>query len=190
MYGEEWDGQQDLTGWWLSEKIDGARAFWNGEKMITRHGSDIPCPRWFIEGLPLNTKLDGELWIGRGQYEDVIGLIYGEDDTLWKSARYVVFDLPSSKRTYEERMAELKGMKLPPHVQLVSPWKCKGNDDLMNALNAVVESGGEGLMAVEPRSLYAAGERTQRLLKVKIQDDDDVQVMEILPTGLHCLQYD
>src|SRR6185369_5944673 len=74
------------------------------------------------------------------------------------------------------------------HMEIVSSRQCKGNDDLLKMLNTVVSLGGEGLMAVEPHSLYAAGERTKRLLKVKVQDDNEVQVMEVISTGLFCRQ--
>ena len=50
----------------MSEKMDGVRAYWNGEKLISKQAKDISCPNWFIEGLPKEVKLDGELWMGRG----------------------------------------------------------------------------------------------------------------------------
>src|SRR5689334_14142355 len=127
MYGEEWDGQQDLNGWWLSEKMDGVRAFWNGEKFITRHGMDIHCPDWFIDELPSNIRLDGELWLGRDQYEDSVTLIHGneDDENMWRSARFIIFDLPSSpSEPYELRMQRLKEIQLPPHFEIVTSWKC------------------------------------------------------------------
>ena len=49
---------------WMSEKMDGVRAYWNGEKMISRQGTVIPCPLWFISALPTNISFDGELWDG------------------------------------------------------------------------------------------------------------------------------
>ncbi|MDC2889384.1 hypothetical protein [Psychrosphaera algicola] len=57
-------------GYWLSEKYDGIRAYWNGTTLLTRRGNQIHCPQWFIENLP-KTALDGELWISRGQFEQV-----------------------------------------------------------------------------------------------------------------------
>lgn len=173
----------------MSEKIDGVRAFWNGEKLISRHGNDLQYPDWFIEGLPSGIHLDGELWLGRGLFEEIIGLTHGTGDVkLWKSARYVIFDLPSSKQPYEIRMKELRSIKLPPHVEIISSWRCNGNDGLHSILNVVVGYEGEGFMAIKPQSLYMAGERTDNLLKVKTQNDNEVFVMEVIPTGLYCLQ--
>src|SRR4051794_21797294 len=124
--------------------MDGVRAYWNGEKLISRHGKEIPCPNWFVEELSPDIKLDGELWIGRGQYEDVFGMLHDNDERIWKSARYVIFDLPSSKKPYEARMVELKDISLPPHVEIISSRQCKGNDELFILLNDVINHGGEG----------------------------------------------
>ena len=30
--------------------MDGVRAFWNGKKLLSRHGKEINCPAWFLEG--------------------------------------------------------------------------------------------------------------------------------------------
>src|SRR5437764_12597307 len=32
LLAERWDGVTDPTGWWLSEKLDGVRAFWDGKQ--------------------------------------------------------------------------------------------------------------------------------------------------------------
>src|SRR3954470_21887327 len=29
LLAERWDQVQDLTGWWMSEKLDGVRAYWD-----------------------------------------------------------------------------------------------------------------------------------------------------------------
>lgn len=170
--------------------MDGVRAFWNGKELLSKQGNEVPCPKWFIEGLPQDVGLDGELWIGRNKYEDLKGVLNSMDNenSLWRSVKYVVFDLPFSSKPYENRMDDLKDINLPPHVRAAEVEQCRGSDHLFKYLTSiVVEKGGEGLMAVEPQSLYTGG-RTNRLLKVKVQNDSEVQVLEILPTGLHCLQ--
>ena len=88
MHGEEWDGNEDLK-WmvsiscftieinnrWISEKMDGIRAYWNGEKLISKHSKEISCPNWFIEELPKGMKLDGELWMGRGNLRILMAIL-------------------------------------------------------------------------------------------------------------------
>ena len=29
-----WDNEQDVAGWWLSEKLDGVRAYWTGDRGV------------------------------------------------------------------------------------------------------------------------------------------------------------
>jgi ATP-dependent DNA ligase len=45
---------------WMSEKLDGVRAYWNGQKLISRHSKEILCPNWFTQELN-KISLDGEL---------------------------------------------------------------------------------------------------------------------------------
>lgn len=54
-----------LADYWVSEKLDGVRGYWDGEKMLTRGGERIAAPGWFTAGLP-KILMDGELWVGRG----------------------------------------------------------------------------------------------------------------------------
>ncbi len=64
--------------------MDGIRAYWNGEKLISRHSKEISYPSWFIEGFPKEIKLDGELWMGRGKFEKIIAALHSHEDNSWK----------------------------------------------------------------------------------------------------------
>ena len=57
-----------LADYWVSEKLDGVRGYWDGEKLMTRGGERIVAPGWFTAGWS-NVPLDGELWVGRGKFE-------------------------------------------------------------------------------------------------------------------------
>ena len=48
------------VGWFLSEKIDGVRGYWNGFRMISKTGSEIWLPDGFKALLPTDLELDGE----------------------------------------------------------------------------------------------------------------------------------
>ena len=61
----------------MSEKFDGIRAYWNCKILISRHGNKISNPSWFIEEFPKDITLDGELWMGRGTFELLRGIING-----------------------------------------------------------------------------------------------------------------
>lgn len=190
---------------WISEKMDGVRAYWNGVNLLSRHGKEINCPSWVSEGLPSGKKLDGELWMGRGTFERLNGILNSssldgdEMSTMWKKEiKYVVFDLVDSEMMYEERMEELRRMKLPSFASVVEVEECRGNDHLNELLQSIVRNNGEGIMLTKPHSQYV-GERTRSRLKVKVKiisgitmnkahEEMDVQVLAVVPNGLCCIQ--
>ena len=57
-----WDNSNNPTGWWMSEKFDGMRFYWNGSSLLTRQGNKINAPKSITDQLPSNVFLDGELW--------------------------------------------------------------------------------------------------------------------------------
>jgi len=36
LLAHRWENDIDLTGWWMSEKLDGVRAYWNGTSFLSR----------------------------------------------------------------------------------------------------------------------------------------------------------
>ena len=58
------EGKIDPTGWFISEKLDGVRAYWSGEGFYSRNGNQFHAPAWYTKDLP-KEPLDGELWAGR-----------------------------------------------------------------------------------------------------------------------------
>lgn len=152
---------------WMSEKLDGIRAYWNGFKLLSRKGNELSVPQHFTEGLPA-TPLDGELWMGRGLFEKLKALLNSKDKRSkeWGSVAYYIFDLPDSPVPYEDRLKELQQLKVPSHVHIAESIQCTSMQHLDSYLQSVVDRGGEGLMVREPRSLYVVGISTT-LLKAK-----------------------
>ena len=58
----------DPTGWFMSEKLDGVRCYWNGKTMYTRNKNIFVPPDWFSAALPKDMALDGELWSKREDF--------------------------------------------------------------------------------------------------------------------------
>lgn len=96
----------------MSEKLDGVRALWNGKQLLTRSGRVINAPACFTKHFP-PFALDGELWIGRGEFEKALALVQKDcrdcpclakvdssqkdsnwEDSNWDRAKYYVFDVP------------------------------------------------------------------------------------------------
>ena len=183
LLAHKWENDVDLTGWWLSEKLDGVRAYWDGERFISRLGNEFFAPKWFTEGFP-RTPLDGELWGGRKLFQRTVGIVKRQDESaLWKELQYVVFDAPSHGGVFEERVSfieatltTLKIAWLVAHTQ----YRCEGTAHLQTELARVEGLGGEGLMVRKPGSRYEAG-RSNTLLKVKSFHDTEARVLAHVP---------
>ncbi|HEX4608084.1 MAG TPA: DNA ligase [Urbifossiella sp.] len=179
LLAETWDNAVDLAGWWMSEKLDGVRAYWDGKQFISRQGNLYHAPDWFIDGLPA-VPLDGELWVARKAFQRTVGIVRRQDKPdIWTEVRFLVFDAPAAGGPFEDRVAFLRdgfagwGAK---YTALHGHQLCRGVDHLREELTRVEGLGGEGLMLREPGSKYEAG-RSGTLLKVKSFRDDEAAVM-------------
>jgi DNA ligase len=174
-----WNPSIDPTGWWMSEKYDGLRGYWDGRKLWTRQGNLIHAPEYFLAELPRDIALDGELWIGHGKFEETISIVRSETpDDRWKGVRFMVFDAPQAKGTFEERL-QIVRVTLPEgnrFVRVVAQQRCQGVTQLLAERDRVVRLGGEGLMLRQPESAYEPG-RSPTLLKVKPYDDAEATVI-------------
>ena len=174
----------DLDRYWVSEKLDGVRAYWDGERLLSRKGNPINAPPWFVEHYP-RVPLDGELWMGRGAFERLSGAVRRQvpDDAQWRGIRFMVFDLPSSPGTFDRRLQRLREMFetiASPYLALVEQFRVADRAELMETLDRVVAGGGEGLMLHKGSSLYTAG-RGDDLLKLKTHEDAEAVVVGHLP---------
>jgi DNA ligase-1 len=180
LLAHTWENDVDLTGWWMSEKLDGVRAYWDGQRFISRLGNAFYAPDWFIEKLP-REPLDGELWGGRRQFQKTVSIVRRQDKSdHWKQLRYVVFDAPGRDEPFEARVAFVEkhlAQHQPPFVDAHSHERCRSVDHLREELARVEALGGEGLMLRRPGSRYEAG-RSSSLLKVKSFRDAEARVIE------------
>ena len=174
-----WNPSIDPTGWWMSEKYDGLRGYWDGHQLWSRKGSPIHAPDYFLAELPKDIALDGELWIGHGKFEETISVVRSETpDDRWKSVHFMVFDAPQAKGTFEERMRFLHAT-LPEgnrFVRVVAQERCQGVTQLLAERDRIVGMGGEGVMLRQPDSAYEP-RRSPTLLKVKPYDDAEATVI-------------
>jgi DNA ligase-1 len=188
LLAESWDRAQDVAGWWMSEKLDGVRAYWDGKQFLSRLGNIYHAPDWFCAGLP-DLPLDGELWLGRKQFQRTVSIARRQDKSEhWRELRFVIFDAPAVDAAFEARMEffqKVVGKEKPPYALAHPHEVCRDLDHLHAELSRVEELGGEGLMLRQPRSRYAVG-RSATLLKVKSFLDAEARVLEHQPgTGRH-----
>jgi DNA ligase 1 len=173
-----------LAEYWVSEKYDGVRAFWNGRELLSRAGKPIQTPDWFRANLPA-ASLDGELWIDRGKFEDVVATVRDAEpnDDDWRRIRFMVFDLPQHDGTFDQRLIELRRILASPSpewLRAVPQSRVSDHDELFATLQSVIAVGGEGLMLHRGDSLYRAG-RSDDLLKLKRHEDAEARVIGYLP---------
>jgi DNA ligase-1 len=184
MLANVYRSDTSLADYLVSEKLDGVRGYWDGEKLLTRGGERIEAPGWFTTGWP-DFPLDGELWVGRGQFASAVSIVRQRtpDDAAWRTLRFMVFDLPAHPGPFAERNAALKsllaGLALP-WVRPVEQFKVADRAGLRIAFDRIVRNGGEGLMLHRAASLYQAG-RSDDLLKLKPYQDAEARVIAHLP---------
>ncbi len=188
LLAHKWEVDHDPTGWWMSEKLDGIRAYWDGEWFVSRLGNKFHAPEWFTRDLPADT-LDGELWVGRKKFQRTTSIVRsGAGGNEWKELTYVVFDAPNAKGGFEDRVAHAQKVIAraeAPHARWHEHVRCDGIAHLKEELARVEALGGEGLMLRRPGSKYEVG-RSQSLLKVKTFHDAEARVIGHAPgTGKH-----
>jgi DNA ligase-1 len=170
----------DLADYWVSEKYDGLRGYWDGQQLFTRGGERVQAPAWFTAGWP-NTPLDGELWAGRGQFAKATSTVRQQvpDDAAWRGLRFMVFDMPAHGGPFTQRITALNAVV----TQIQQPWvvavvqtRATTHAALQAQMHRVVKAGGEGLMLHRGASLYTAS-RNGDLLKVKPFEDAEARVL-------------
>lgn len=176
--------QQDTRDYRVSEKLDGVRAYWNGRELLSRGGHRFSAPDWFVAGFP-DTPLDGELWLGRGRFEELSAAVrrYQPNEDEWRAIRFMVFDLPASELPFEARLSALQRLFSnldSPYLKLLEQRLLPDNAALAAYLAEVEALGGEGLMLRHRDSLYSAT-RNQDLLKLKRFQDAEARVLAHLP---------
>lgn len=122
-----------MSGWYVSEKLDGIRAYWDGglsrgiqasrvpyantvkdyrlkhevisTGLCSRTGKVIYAPDYWLDQLP-NIPLDGELYIGPHSFQELTSIVSTKDsskDTEWSGIELMVFDSPPYPKMFANR---------------------------------------------------------------------------------------
>lgn len=114
--------QQHIGGWFVSEKLDGCRAYWDGgisrglpaakvpyantvkdyrlkiqpvsTGLWSRAGKIVHAPDWWLDELP-KMPLDGELYLGKHRFQELRTIVGKHVPKDWDEVEYRVFDSPS-----------------------------------------------------------------------------------------------
>lgn len=174
----------EVEQYWVSEKLDGVRAYWDGKQLITRGGNVLAAPAWFIADFPPQA-LDGELWLARNKFAETLSIVSKHQpiDSEWQNIRYYVFELPDAAGTFTARvraMQALVAQQNSPYLKKVPQFRLANQEALFTKLQALEQQGAEGLMLHHQDSLYHTG-RSQALLKLKSYQDNEATVIGYRP---------
>jgi len=180
LLARNYKAEVEISKFLISEKLDGVRAYWDGRHLITRGGHIINAPDWFTKDFP-TIELDGELWLGRKQFEKLSGIVRKHQpiDDEWHLVKYVIFDLPKDLATFEQRYLKLQSLKTKTssrYLTLVKQISLNFKLELDEYLAQIMAKDGEGLMLHRKDSLYQA-KRSFDLQKMKPFDDDEAIVV-------------
>jgi DNA ligase-1 len=184
LLAERYRDDVDVSRYWVSEKLDGVRANWDGKNLRFRSGNPVPAPQWFIDALP-GQPLDGELWLGRGSFDQLSAIVRRQVpvEAEWQRVRYMIFELPNAPGSFTERVERIKTITAEaklPWLQAVPQFRLPDAVALQRKLRDVVRGGGEGLMLHRADAAYETG-RSSALLKVTPWLDAEATVVAHLP---------
>ena len=124
------------AGSFISEKLDGERALWDGgisrglpasevpysntvkdfrlktkpvaTGLWSRTGKVVHAPGWFLDQLP-DFPLDGELYAGRKNWQQLSSIVSQHvPDDRWQLVNYMVFDSPSWEALFRPRTIKVR----------------------------------------------------------------------------------
>ena len=169
---------QNITNWVMSEKLDGIRAFWDGEHLISRGGKIIHAPKYFTKNYP-PFPIDGELWSKRGDFENISSIVRDKKaGKNWKEIKHYIFEVPNAKGNLYERLEKVKPY-VNDYIKIIPQYRIKNKKDMIGFLKNIEQKGGEGVVVRDPLASYIA-KRTSKALKVKSFLDDECEVVRIL----------
>lgn len=160
---------QDISGWYMSEKLDGIRGYWDGKNLYTKNGNLIHTPKSFTKNFP-SFSLDGELWTKRDDFENIQSIVLDKEPSdKWSEISYNIFEVPKATGDFKQRLHKVEiWFKRNPNknVSIIKQVKCKGEEHLLSFLDEIVALKGEGVIVKDASRGYHTG-RSPYILKVK-----------------------
>ena len=163
----------NVTSWYMSEKLDGVRAYWDGKNLISRNGKIFQAPNFFTKDFQ-KTKLDGELWSKRSDFSHISSIVNTKhSDEGWKDLTYNIFEVPDATGSLTERLLKVKESEF---IRVAPQIKVKNKKHLDVFLKSVEIKGGEGVVVRDGSLNYYSG-RNNNALKVKSYIDKECEVI-------------
>ncbi len=169
------NSKHNITNWYMSEKLDGIRAYWNGKELLSKNGNKIYAPNWFTKDFP-PFELDGELWTKRDDFESIQNIVLDTNPSIkWEEITYNIFEVPNEKGNFDKRLEKIKfWLDKNPNkiIKIIPQLICKNETDLNIYLKELVNKKAEGIILKNPNLEYFIG-RSENILKVKKFYDEE-----------------
>ena len=173
MLAYKYNSRVSPNGWWISEKYDGIRAYWDGKQLVSRNYLPLQIPDHILQTFP-SDPLDGEIWFGYGNLSEAMKIPHKTPGVQWDKFHFMAFDCPAHGGVFEDRLTHLQSI-VPgdhPYVKVVQFEQCTGRTHLQEVFDSVLKRHGEGVILRAPHSLYHPG-RSKSLLKLKVSTNMD-----------------
>ena len=183
MLPKVYSEQVDVTGWLMSEKLDGVRGYWDGNQLLSKNGNRLHPPAEFTVDLP-PFPLEGELWAGRFRFEQTVSIVKKKKPHAgWLQLKFAIFDVPQAPGGFTERIAlASEWFKWHPSefAFVIRQTPILSPEHMRQQLLTIEASGGEGLIVRKPDAHYQVG-RSMEIFKVKNYQDAEAVVVGHLP---------
>ncbi|WP_103588537.1 DNA ligase [Campylobacter concisus] len=173
---------QNVSGWLASEKLDGVRAYWDGENLLSRQGKKLNAPLSFTKNFP-KFALDGELYSKELKFEEIQATVMDKlpYEKAWGRLKFHIFDVPEASGGLLDRLEVLaKFLKNKPNQNLIiiKQIKMRDNAQFLKFTESIIAKGGEGAVVREPNAPYER-KRSKNALKFKKFKDAECEVIAI-----------
>src|SRR5690625_4957902 len=177
---DTYHGGVDLSRYWVSEKFDGVRGYWDGHHLWTRGGERVRVPDWFTRHWP-DVPMDGAVWAGYGKLARASAIVRsaGPEDPAWQEISYRVFALPAYGGDFDRRVPAIRRIVAvidDPWVVAIRQFHVDDEAALPAALDRVLAKGGERLVLHSGGAPYRAW-RSLGLVKLQTSQDAAARVM-------------
>ncbi|WP_334019104.1 DNA ligase [Alteromonas sp. S015] len=201
----------NMADYWVSEKLDGIRARWNGTELFTRNGNKIFAPPWFTANWP-KAPIDGELWIGRGEFERTASIVLSTLTNIelhsvdyaspsnqlsagpvaaphsilskrWAKIKFMAFDIPMVDEPFGRRLTLLNSLVEATSNPsfAVVPQFKLTSIDALEDKLKQVTQQGGEGLMLHHEQALYMAGRSDKLLKVKRFEDAEARVLALLP---------
>ena len=163
----------NVTSWYMSEKLDGVRAYWDGKKLISRSGKIFAVPSFFVKDFP-KYELDGELWSKRNDFSNIVSIVNKKiAHNRWNELTYNIFEVPNAKGNLLQRLSKVQESQ---YIKVIKQVEVEDKKHLNVFLETIEKKGGEGVVVRNADLDYYAG-RSNHALKVKSYLDAECEVV-------------